>query len=274
MRREDLAGRPCGEWRTTGEQLIGQDAEGIDVRAVIGRRVTRRLLRRHVGRRPDREAIAGRRYASAHAIDSGWSASCRRERLGHAEVRDHRVAATHEHVVGLDVSMHDAPVVRVRQRVRDIVQDPQDVVDRKSQLAQQPAAQRLTVDVRHGEVQDAVRLTGGEHRNNVRVLQLRRDLNLATEPLHVHAGQLGVEHLDHYLSVEGAFAGEKHAAHPAAAELALDGERIAEGFLQSLVQLALRCHKARGSRTQTRFLLRRCPVRPSPTSGSDRCPIG
>ena len=39
------------------------------------------------------------------------------------EVGDDRRAAREQHVVGLDVAMHDAALVRVRQRLRHVAQD-------------------------------------------------------------------------------------------------------------------------------------------------------
>jgi hypothetical protein len=54
------------------------------------------------------------------------------------------------------------------------------------------------------------------------VLQLGGQLDLAPEPLDVHAGgQLRQEHLDHDFPVQGALRRQEHARHPAAAELTL-----------------------------------------------------
>ena len=82
----------------------------------------------------------------------------------------------------------------------------------------------------------------------MRVLQLRGDLNLAAEPVDVHPGELGVQHLHDHLTVEGALAGEKHAAHPAAAELALNGERIAEGLSRAARAAHPPCHRCHETR--------------------------
>ena len=52
-------------------------------------------------------------------------------RLGHAEIGDQRVPAGEHHVLGLDVAVHHAVLVRVSQRVRHVVQQPHRVADRE-----------------------------------------------------------------------------------------------------------------------------------------------
>ena len=76
----------------------------------------------------------------------------------------------HQHVVGLDVAVHDTALVRIRQRVGYVMQNAQHIVHGQSRFAQQPGAKRLAVDVRHCEVQNAARLAGRENRYDVRVL--------------------------------------------------------------------------------------------------------
>ena len=57
----------------------------------------------------------------------------------------------------------------------------------------------------------------------MRVLQLGGEANLALEPLHVHPGRhLGREDFNHHLPPQADLFGQEHAAHAAAAELALD----------------------------------------------------
>ena len=75
------------------------------------------------------------------------------------------------------------------------------------------------------------------------MLQLRGDLDLALEPLAVHAGrQLGRQHLDDDLPAERVLGRGEHAAHAAADQLVVDpvgggergGEAIAEGVGHSV----------------------------------------
>jgi hypothetical protein len=68
---------------------------------------------------------------------------------------------------------------------------------------------------------------------NVRVLQVRRGLDLGQEPLGAdHRGQLGTEHLDGDLAIVLQVLGEIDGRHAALTELPLDavavGERVGE----------------------------------------------
>ncbi len=132
------------------------------------------LLRRHVGRRPDRHA--GRCSPEGAAIAGGV------ERLGDSEVGDHRRAARHENVVRLDVAVDDVVTVRVGERARNLSQDADRLVERRRSVADETRAQRFAVDERHGEVGQAVKLAGGEKRHDVRVLESRGDRDLTPEP--------------------------------------------------------------------------------------------
>jgi hypothetical protein len=130
--------------------------------------------------------------------------------------------------------MHYAALVRVGKRIGQVVQHSNRVVDREPRRAEQPRAERLALDIRHCEIQNAVCLTGRQHRDDVRVLKLGDYLDLATEPLDVHTGELRVKHLHDHPTIERTLASEEHPTHAAAAELALDGECVAEGCVQLL----------------------------------------
>ncbi len=106
VRREHLRRLIAVEGRTSREHLVGDDAEGVDVRAMIGGGIGGGLLRRHVRRSPDGHAGRG-------------AASLRRRpfRARHAEVRDQRVAAREQDVLRLDVAVHESLLVRVPERV-------------------------------------------------------------------------------------------------------------------------------------------------------------
>jgi hypothetical protein len=66
------------------------------------------------------------------------------------------------------------------------------------------------------------------------MLELGDDLNFASEPVDVDAGELRVEDLHYHLAVERPLASEEDTAHSSAAKLALDGEDFAERFFQPL----------------------------------------
>ena len=57
LRREDLLRRTTRERRLPGEHLVRDASEGVDVGAVVDRRVGRGLLRRHVGRRTQQPSL-------------------------------------------------------------------------------------------------------------------------------------------------------------------------------------------------------------------------
>ena len=138
-----------------------------------------------------------------------------------------------EDIAGLDVAMHDAAAMRVGERFDDVVQNPNDIANRQTAAPGNRRPQRLALDERHRVVQqlalDRRAIAGGsgpstdgmrpgrQQRDDVRVLQLRGDLDLALESLAVHAcRQLGRQHLDHDLPAERVLGRGEDAAHSAA----------------------------------------------------------
>ena len=121
---EQLVRREAGEGRTPREQLVRHASEGVDVGPVIGRGVARGLLGRHVGRRPHRGSQLRQRCARRRV------GRCR-DGLCDAEVGDDRSVPGEEHVVRLDVAMHDAVLVRVGERAREVAQDAHRLRDRQ-----------------------------------------------------------------------------------------------------------------------------------------------
>ena len=168
-------------------------------------------------------------------------------RLRHAEVRHHRHAARQQHVVGLHVTMHDALGVRVRERADHVAQDAHRLRDRQLALAADPGPEGLARDERHDEVGQPVGFAGGEQGHDVRMLELGGELDLAPEPVDVHAGrELGEQHLDHDLSAERLLVGEEDVRHAAPAELAVEHIRLAERGLELIAEG--RDHRHHGGR--------------------------
>ena len=97
MGRQHLLRRDADKGRTTGQQLVGQDPDGIDVGPVVDIRLRCGLLRRHVAGRSQRHT--GRRDGIA-------AVSRVAQRLGHSEIRYLWMPPGQQHVVRLDVAMH------------------------------------------------------------------------------------------------------------------------------------------------------------------------
>ena len=131
-------------WGFTRQQFIQYRAERVDVGAVVDVRVRRRLLRRHVVRRAQRQT-------RLREPPTGRGA----HRQRNAEVRDIRATVTQENVFRLDVPVNDTLVVRVLQRVRYLGGDIQCLVDAELLLAIELLPERFSFYVRHDVVQEA-----------------------------------------------------------------------------------------------------------------------
>ena len=110
VRRQQPRRRAALERRPAGDQLVRHHPERIEVHPVVGVRVRRRLLGRHVDRRPDGGSHLGQGRGVLAAVGAGGG-----DRLGDAEVGDGGAAAGEEDVVGLDVAVDDA-AARARRR--------------------------------------------------------------------------------------------------------------------------------------------------------------
>jgi hypothetical protein len=146
--------------------------------------------------------------------------------------------ARDEHVVRLDVAMHDAARVRVRERIHHIAQHAHRIAHRHLALARELRAQRLALDERHRIVEEIAGLAGREHRHDVRMLERCRELDLAAKALDVHTrSRLGREHFHHHASSERRLPGKEDVRHPTAAELPFDAVGITEGTLQPVDEI-------------------------------------
>jgi hypothetical protein len=126
--------------------------------------------------------------------------------------------------------VHHALPVRVGERARHLAQHRRRLGRRQPPRLGEPVAQGAAVDERHRVVEQPAGLAGGQERHDVRVLQRGGELDLAPEAVGAHRRrELGRQHLDHHAAAEGDLGGEVDAAHPAAAELALDPVRGGEG---------------------------------------------
>ena len=168
---------------------------------------------------------------------------CRRERLGHAEVGHDRGPAAQEYVVRLDVTMHHASFVRVRQGTCHVPHDGNDADRRQGPLAPQPPAQRLPVHERHDEVDQSALVARRYHGDDVGVLQRRRGEDLAPEPLARQGGRdLVRQNLDDDAAIERPVERGEHPRHPSPAKLTFDLELVAKECRQSFAEFGVRLH--------------------------------
>ena len=97
------------------------------------------------------------------------------------------------------------------------------LVDRQLLLASSRARERLAFDERHDVVQQAVARARIEQREEVRVLEIRGDSDLAQESLDAeHGAELRIEDLERDEAVVLEIAREEDRRHAAATDLTLD----------------------------------------------------
>jgi hypothetical protein len=210
-----LSGRP-GERGLTHQHLVEHRAQAVDIRAAVEIAIPCRLLRAHVGRGPDAHASLGELIP---AFAQG---------AGDAEV-GHQGAAVlcQEQVFGLDVTVHDTVLVGILQGSRGIGGYSEGIVHRELRFTPEPVAQRLALDVRHGEPQLANGFARVEHGQDVGVLEPCGGLDLASEAVRAERlSQLGVEDLESDRPLVSEVVGQEHRGHAAAPELALEAVAI------------------------------------------------
>ena len=156
------------------------------------------------------------------------------------------MAAGEEDVLRLDVTVHDARLVRHRERLGDFTQQAHRLLHRQLAGAREPLAEGLSLDEGHHVVEEPRRLTGVEQSEDVRMHQPRRDLDLAREAFGAHGGaEFRTQHLERHLAVVLEILGEVDRRHPPLAELALDPVAIGEGGgerAEGRVRGGLGCH--------------------------------
>jgi hypothetical protein len=195
------------ERRASGKALEAHDAQTIDVAPAVHVGGPR-LLGAHVVRRTHRHARAGELGVASAA--------------GDAEIGDHAAAGViEEHVVRLDVAVHDALAVRIAQRARRLGKNPAGLGGGQRPVLEQPVGQRLAAQELHCKICDLASLADAVDRDDVRMLEPRRDPRFAHEPLdeRVVEGERERQHLDRHLAVEHELARPVDDGHAAAAEL-------------------------------------------------------
>ena len=150
---------------------------------------------------------------------------------GDPEVGDlHLARGGDEDVARLHVAVHDAVLVRERERRGDVGTDVGDLRRREQAVGPDHVAQGATVDVLHHDEGGAVLLAPVEDADDVGLVQAGRRLGLTPEPLDEHrvARELGREDLERDGAVELRVAGEVHVGHAAVRDLADDLVAVGE----------------------------------------------
>ena len=191
----------------TGQHLVEDDPERVEVGALVDRRAPR-LLGREVLRGADDRADLG------HLRGAGP----RDAEVGHLDVP----VAADDHVVRLDVAVDDVVAVRLGERAEDLAGELDRRQRRRRALADEQLLQRRPVEVLHRDVVGALRLAAVVDADDVRMAEARGVARLALEPLDelLVARVALVQHLQRDLAAELLVLGQVDVGHAAGAELA------------------------------------------------------
>ena len=182
---EPEAGRP------THQHLIQHRAQGVDVRPAIQIPTPHRLLGAHVPHGPHRETRERQSVPARCA-----------ERLGDPEVGHHRTPRREEDVLGLDIAVHHAPLVRVDKGRRHVAGDLQGLGEGERALPIHAVTQRLPFHARHDVVEDVVGTARVVQRDDADMVQLSADLDFTEEASRADGtGDLGTQDLDRHVTV-------------------------------------------------------------------------
>ncbi|MFO0744357.1 MAG: hypothetical protein U1F43_01615 [Myxococcota bacterium] len=207
------------ERRASGEHLVGDAAEGVDVGARCDG-VADDLLGRHDARRADDDTGARERHArralAGHLGDAEVEQLQRRTapRVGHQE-----------EVLGLQIAVDDAGRVGLGQRLEDLRAEAAGVEQRQRRLAAEVARERLALEVLHRQEQAPVlRLAELDELHDMRMVEPGDDARLLLEARDLArvARQLRDEDLQRHRPLDAELGGAIDGAEAASAEQALD----------------------------------------------------
>ena len=161
----------AAERQFAGEQFVEDDAERIDVRAMIDGGRLLDLLRGHVVHGAEGRAGGGERRVGMFLAHE----------LGDAEVGDlHAALRVEQDVLGLDVAVENSFLVRELERLADFRNDGERLGGGEAS-GLHGLAQVHAIDVFHHQVVEAARLPEVENADDVRVVQAREHAALAVE---------------------------------------------------------------------------------------------
>ena len=210
------------ERKLTRDAAKGDDGEGPKIRACIDRFNALSLLRTHVVRRAEESPRAGVRVELVCDLRDAEV-----EHLG-----DFTVFIWHEeHVLGLQVAVHDACRVRAREGTTNPRDDAARLDGIEAAPPTKPHVEGLAFEVLHREIRDvAVRDAVVENLNDVRGTQRRGGFRLALETLADLGlvGRFGVNELHRAGDVERRMLCRPDVAHAAFAEQALEAKTVGD----------------------------------------------
>ena len=161
----------AGEGNLAGEQLVEHAAERVDVGLLVDR-LAAGLLRRDVVARPHDRA------RDRHPVDV--------DRMGDAEVGHLRSAVgVEQHVLRLDVAVDEPLIVREREPARDLQRKLDRLARAQWALLRHQLLQVHPVDVLEDDELPAVLLAPVDHRDDVRMGQLRDGARFPAKALDV-----------------------------------------------------------------------------------------
>ena len=193
------------------QQLVKDHAERVDVGARVDG-LALHLLRRHVRRRADH---AARRGQALLVVDE----------LGDSEVEDLRLAAIGDQdVVGLDVAVDDAEVVRDADRRKELLQEVDRHIDAETSVLIEPRPHRAALDPLHDNEEHGPVLVEVVDADDSGMVERRDGGRLTVESL----AEVGVarvllgQHLDGNRYFQARMRGAINDTHRSSPELRLD----------------------------------------------------
>ncbi len=225
--RHDRLGGGAGVRGLAGEHFVQHHTERVDVGSRIYLALAGGLLGTHVCRCADHDPGFGEPFAG------------RRLRQGpsDAEIGHHRLAIAEQDVLGLDVAVNYTVAVGIVEGEPYLAGDSLGVLDWELPLPRETLPQRFALDEWHREpeqgravLRTGVGLARVVHRDDMRVLEPRRELDLPEEALGAQGvGQLGVEDLERDRAVMAKIVGEVDGSHTPTPELALEAVLVGKG---------------------------------------------
>ena len=203
------------ERHLSGQHLVEDDPQRVDV-GLLGHVVAERLLGRDVVGRAQHPAGGGQALSLHRARDP---------EVGHLGPP----VAIDQHVLRLDVPVHELVQVRALERPPDLDRVGHGLRDGQPAEAPDALLERLALHVLEDDVGRAVVLAGVDHGDHVGMVHLRHGARLAPKALELVrvARHVPVHELDRHMALERGVEGAIDAGHPARTDDLLEPEAVA-----------------------------------------------